>query len=222
MHSDAAYLSQYPTMARLLIEASQGDFAAIPQHYLDHFHHEFANGDVSLVPALSKFVDADFVEPWQLDEAIELLSRVNREHWPDYDSIEAISVESLLSNEYDPEEKCSNFVEDNLGTSEKTQQVIKTVIESVFGKGVTTVRDRSGNYPSPSNHFLQDEDGTFSGTFKHENHVFSFEIAPTEQGWLCTYRLTEKSLDKLERPKYKASREKDKKSYRSVRNQAWR
>lgn len=218
MQSDSAYLSQYPAMLALLRESSGGDFARIPDSYLENFLHRYANGDISLLPAISNLTNTEFAEDWQIEEAVETLSRVNPLEWPNCEDIESIDFEELLCEndiEYD-------FVEDNLGTSEKVEKVLKSVIESVFGKGVTTIRDEKGNFPSPGNNFLQEEDGTFAGTFMFGAHKFKFEIAPSEAGWLCTYRVAESTLDKLERPMYKNKRKDLAQDLKSVRSKAWR
>lgn len=209
-------------MVQLLLEASDGDPSKIPDHYLSNFYHEYANGDISLVPALSALSGAEFAELEYVEEAVEILSRVNPSHWPDSESIQEIDLEGLLEIDGSEEANIQDFVEDNLGTAEKTERVLKEVIQSVFGEGIGSIRDRSGNYPSPKNNFLQDKDGTFAGTFKYESHVFIFEIAPTEVGWICTYRLTEKSLDNLEKPEFRGKRKENKHEYRTVRTRAWR
>lgn len=220
MQSDSAYLAQYPPMLHLLQEASGGSLAHIPQSYLDNFYHEYTTGEVSLLPAAGKLENIDLMEQWEVDEVLEVLSRVNPLEWPDPEDIVGIDTEGLLAIE-EPEQFC-NYVEDNLGTSGKVEEVLRIVLEEVFGKGISSIRDNAGNYPSPKNHFLQEQDGTFAGTFKFENHAFKFEIAPTEVGWLCTYRMTEKCLDKLEKPRYKNQRKNKEKDYRSVRAKAWR
>lgn len=222
MQSDTAYLAQYPPMLNLLREASGGNIASIPNQYLNNFHHTYANGDISLIPKVSSLSNTDFLETWQIDELAESLSRVNPRGWPDLEDIVNIDAQRILNEESETDHTV-NFVEDNLGTADKTEKIIKIVIESVFGKGVSAIRDRGGNFPSPKNNFLQEEDGTFAGTFKHDEHIFSFEIAPREVGWICTYRLTEKSLDKLEKPKFKSQRDDNQHSNRNaVRTKAWR
>lgn len=223
MSSDSAYLSQYPRMLSLLLESCDGKPESIPQNYLDNFHHKFADGDISLVPAFSALTGLEFAEFWHIEEAAELLSKVNPDHWPDCSDIASIDLGQLFDEKCEESTEFSlHFVEDNLGTAEKTERVLKQVIESVFGKGVSSIRDRAGNFPSVKNKFLQEDDGTFSGTFKFEDHLFLFEIAPNEGGWICTYRLSEKSLDRLEKPRFKSDREeKQKHKRRSVRTRAW-
>jgi hypothetical protein len=210
-------------MAHLLIEACGGNAAAIPQHYLDNFYHDFTDGDISLVPALSKLDNEVDLSPEELDETLEALQKVNPNHWPAVDVIENIDPYKLLNLSGEFENLSENFVEDNLGTAEKVERVLKGVIESVFGGTINSIRDPKGKYPSSSNDFLQEDDGTFSGTFQHEGHRFRFEIAPTEQGWICTYRMEESSLDKI--PQIVKDAKRDNKEYtkaKSVRNQGWK
>ena len=224
MTSDSAYFAKAVPIARLLIETSKGDFSCIPDNYSEHLYHEYEDGTISLLPSLSKFEVHDFMENWEIDEAIELISKVEPEFWPDIEDIEKVDVSHLLELNKEGEESGKDgieFVEDNLGTSEKTQRVLKGVIESVFGAKIDSIRDRANNYPSPKNNFLQDKDGTFTGTFKFDGLRFLFEIAPTERGWVCTYRLDEKSLDSLDKS---GKAQKDKRTFRArtVRAKRWK
>lgn len=225
--SDSAYLASSRKSLEYLIEGASGDLGSIPQYYLDYFAHIYQDGDISLLPALSKVKDAEDLEPWQLDEVLDVLEKVNPNEWPDLDSINSISAPHLLGQnpveDNFSERDGWEYVEDNLGTSEKVQKALKGVIESVFGDDVSTIRSKKGKFPSPENNFLQDKDGTFAGTFKFEGHTFEFEIAPTEKGWICTYRVGEDSLDKLEKPNLRKHGEKPKdRGPRRVRNQGWR
>jgi hypothetical protein len=219
MQSDSTYITSYPSSLRTLLAASGGDFSQIPERYLNFFEHEYASGDVSFIPLARSLENVEMLESWEVDEVIEILSRVNPEHWPDSNDIVSVNAEAILSLER-TDDFC-DYVEDNLGTSQKVEKVLKVVLEEVFGKGVTNIRDNSGNYPSSRNNFLQEADGTFAGTFQHDQHSFIFEIAPTEGGWICTYRLSEKSLDKLEKRVTKKSQKELYASYKSVRKRAW-
>lgn len=199
MLSDAAYFSKISPIARLLIESSKGDFAAIPENYADFLYHEFDDGDISLMGTLPKFQSEGGLESWELDEIFDLLSKVDPEKWPFPEDIHSIDADGLLRYQF---EECNelnewDFIEDNLGASEKVQKVLKAVIQSVFGAPVSSIRDYKDKFPSPKNNFLQSKDGTFEGTFKYEDLKFLFEVTPTESGWICSYRLTEKSLDEL-------------------------
>ena len=223
----SAYQARFLSVARMLWDASEGNSAAIPQHYADWLSHEYVDGDCSMVPLLSKFNYVESIEDFEFDEAIELLGKVNPSDWPNIEDVEEVDIEKLL-NIYD-EDACSmetsDFVEDNLGTAQRVERVIEKVIESVIGEPVEKIRGKSGSFPSAANKFLQEGDGTFSGTFMHKNHKFNFEIAPTEMGWLCTYRMDESTLDGLPPllDENKAEDDPTKKKYdRSLRNRGWK
>lgn len=223
MQSDLSYFAHCSSMAHLLLEACGGNAASIPQGYLDNFAHEFADGYVSLVSALSKVEGVGDLSTEEVDETLEMLQKVNPDHWPSAESIESIHPEKLWDSSSDPSITLDNFVEDNLGTAEKVERVLTSVIESVFGDSVNNIRDAKGKYPSSSNDFLQVDDGTFAGTFQYDSHRFNFEIAPTEQGWICTYRLDESSLDAIPQI-VKDVRRDDKKntSVKKTRSQGWK
>ena len=74
---------------------------------------------------------------------------------------------------------------------------------------------------STKNNFLQEDDGTFAGTFMHDNNKFLFEIAPTEDGWVCTYRMHWESLDKLP-PLSQEEKEGKKDHTRRIRHRGWK
>lgn len=222
MSSDAAYAAKVLPAARTLWNAAQGDCSRISDFYAECLQHRYSDGSVSLVPAIVAFDNTDALEDWQFDEAVELLSRVNPENWPDLKDIDRIDLEGLLS-EFNSGDKEPEFVEDNLGTSDAVQSALQQVIESVFGDKITEIRSAKGHYPSPDNDFLQLEDGTFAGTFRHDKYKFDFEIAPTENGWLCTYRINAKSLSEIPRSDGKEREQKRKKEYqnRKIRFRGW-
>ena len=196
---DAAYQARYLGTARLLWEASGGNPGSIPQDYCEHLAHSYDNGDLSLAPLLNRVEDYSELDDFEIEEAIEMLGRVSPNDWPNVEEIEGVSLAELL-RVYDTDATDPlglNFVEDNLGTAEKVEKVLIEVISSVFGDRVSDIRSEKNFYANPKNDFLQLEDGTFSGTFKYEGKRFIFEVAPTESGWLCTYRLHHKELDKL-------------------------
>jgi hypothetical protein len=201
MPSDAAYLTKMSPIARLLVESSKGDFSAIPEWYADFLYHEYDDGDVSMMGTLPKFESENGLESWELDEIFDLLSKVDPEKWPFPQDVTSVDADSILAYQFDESvgiPESTDFVEDNLGASEKVQKVIKVVIESVFGSPVNSIRDHKGKFPSVKNNFLQGSDGSFEGTFLHGDLQFAFEVTPTESGWICAYRLNEKSLDKLD------------------------
>jgi hypothetical protein len=173
-------------------------------------------------PLLSKFESFSELEPEEIEEAIELLGRVNPSDWPYIGDIESVSVEELLrvydEDATDPEG--FNFVEDNLGTAEKVEKVLIEVISSVFGAKVSTIRSEKGYFANPKNNFLQEDDGTFAGTFSYGDNKFIFEVYPDEQGWGVTYRLHWDSLKDL--PPRTDKKEENKDHTRRVRHRSWK
>jgi len=226
--SDAAYQAKYLSMARLLWEASEGLAERIPDDYTYHLNHDYSDGSISLASLINRFEFAEGLEPEEWEEAIEILGKVNPGDWPFVDDIVSVSLEDLL-HVYDedavPLNDTEDFIEDSLGTGEKCEKVLEKVIESVFGSPVEKVRSNSGDFPKEENKFLQKPDGTFAGTFMHGDHKFHFEIAPTESGWLCTYRMKADSLDSLPPipNEHKEESDETKKDYtRRVRTRGWK
>jgi hypothetical protein len=217
---DSAYQAKYLSMARLLWQASEGDPSRIPAEYAAHFNHDWADGDISLVSLLPKFESFSELEDFEVEEAIEMLGKVNPEDWPHVEEIEGVSLEELL-HAFDKDACGFDFVEDNLSTSEKVEKVLIEVISSVFGDRVSTIRSEKGFFANPKNNFLQEDDGTFAGTFMYDGNKFMFEVAPSEDGWLCTYRMHWDSIDKL--PPYNDEDNPDKNDYtRRVRHRGWK
>jgi hypothetical protein len=218
--ADAAYQAKYLPMARLLWDASQGVPQDIPSNYCEHLHHEYVDGDISLVPLLSKFDYTEGLEDFEIEEAIEMLGKVSPSDWPNLEDIEGVSVEELL-RVYDEDASAFDFVEDNLSTAEKVEKTLIEVISSVFGDKVSTVRSEKGYFANPKNNFLQEDDGTFAGTFMYDGNKFMFEVAPAEDGWLCTYRMHWDSVDKL--PPIPQQDDQNNNDYtRKVRNRGWK
>ncbi len=217
---DSAYQAKYLEIARMLWNASAGNPADIPSDYCEHLRHEYVDGDISLVALLNKFDYTEELEDFEIDEAIEALGKVDPDDWPNIDDIEGISVEELL-HVYDEDASEFNFVEDNLSTADKVEKVLIEVISSVFGDRVSTIRSEKGYYANPKNNFLQEDDGTFAGTFMYDGNKYMFEVAPAEDGWLCTYRMHWDAIDKLP-PKHDED-DKDKNDYtRRVRHRGWK
>jgi hypothetical protein len=156
----------------------------------------------------------------EIEEAIEMLGRVSPEDWPNVTDITGVSLEELLCV-YDEDASNFDFVEDNLSTAEKVEKTLIEVISSVFGDSVSTVRSEKGYFANPKNNFLQEDDGTFAGTFMYDGNKFMFEVAPAEDGWLCTYRMHWDSVDKLP-PIPQQDDKKDTGYTRKVRNRGWR
>jgi hypothetical protein len=220
--SDAAYQAKYLSVAQTLWNASKGSPWDIPHHYAEHLSHSYADGDVSLVSLLDRFECVEGLEPEQLVEVLEMLSKVDPCDFPFVEDIVGVNAAALVAED---DEEEFDFAEDNLGTSEKIQKALAKVIESVLGEPVKEVRSKSGKYPNQDNNFLQETDGTWAGTCKHGDHVLEFEIAPTEGSWLCTYRLDEASLGNVpELPQEDMDADNnEKKGYtRSVRSRRWK
>jgi hypothetical protein len=206
-------------MARLLWDCSQGAPQDIPEDYCEHLKHDYLDGDISLVSLLSKFDYVEGLEDFEIEEAIEALGKVNPEDWPAVEDVQGVSVEELLKV-YDEDSSSFDYVEDNLSTAEKVEKVLIEVISSVFGDRVSTIRSEKGYFANPKNNFLQEEDGTFAGTFEYGDHKYIFEVYPDEQGWGVTYRMHWDSIDKLP-PKTDAP-EKEKDYTRKVRHRGWK
>jgi hypothetical protein len=217
---DKAFQVKYIAMARLLWESSEGCPERIPGDYAGYLSHTYVDGDVSLGELLRKVEDYSEMEDVEIDEAIEILGRVNPEDWPAIEDVEGVSLEEIL-RVYDEDASEFDFVEDNLSTAEKVEKVLVEVISSVFGDRVSSIRSEKGYYANPKNNFLQDEDGTFAGTFDYEGNKFIFEVYPDERGWGVTYRLHWDSVDKL--PPIPQQDDDSKTDYtRKVRNRGWK
>jgi len=217
--ADAAYQAKYLGIARMLWNASEGDPANIPQYYANHLSYTWSDGDISLASLLPKFECYSELEDYEIEESIELLGKVKPGDWPDVEDIEGIDLEELLHVYDEVEEDSFDYVEDNLGLSEQVMKALKHTIESVFGDVVHNIRSKSGAFPSPDNHFLQDSDGTFAGSFTFHGNTFEFEIFPTESGWVCTYRMSAESLKNL--PPLPQEEDKSQRDYRPMRSRGW-
>lgn len=217
---DSAYQAKFLSMARLLWDASQGVPQDIPENYCEHLHHEYSDGDISLVPLLNRFDYSEGLEDFEIEEAIELLGKVSPGDWPEIEDVETVSIEDLLKV-YDEDYTKFDFVEDNLSTAERVEKVLIEVISSVFGDRVSTIRSEKGYFANPKNNFLQEDDGTFAGTFMYDGNKFMFEVAPAEDGWICTYRMHWDSVDKLP-PIPQQDDTNDNNYTRKVRNRGWK
>ena len=216
-----SYQTRYIAVARLLWDASNGIPGDIPQDYCEHLDHEYEDGDISLVSLISKFESYSELDDFEIEEAIELLGKVSPGDWPYIGDIESVSVEELLRI-YDKDAAPDfDFVEDNLSTADRVEKSLIEVISSVFGDKVSTIRSEKGYYANPKNNFLQDEDGTFAGTFMYDDHKFIFEVFPEENGWVTTYRLHWDALEKI--PNIPDADNPKKTDYtRQIRNRGWR
>jgi hypothetical protein len=148
---------------------------------------------VHLLPRLDHVED---LEDYELEEAIEMLGRVNPEDWPYPEEIESINASELL-RVYDEDASDFDFAETPGTTSEKAELVLRHAIESVFGDIVQKVRSTSGKFPDVDNQYLQQPDGSFKGSFEYDGNKFDFQLEPDEMGWTLQYRMSASSLDKL-------------------------
>ena len=204
----------------MLWEASQGDPANIPDNYCEHLSHTYIDGDVSLGPLLNRVEDYAEMEDAEIEEAIEMLGKVTPSDWPPLEDIESVSLGEFL-RVFDDGYPEYDFVEDNLSTAEKVEKVLIEVISSVFGDKVSTIRSEKGFYANPKNNFLQADDGTFEGTFMYDGNKFMFEVAPAEDGWICTYRMHWGDVDKLP-PYHKEDNPNENDYTRRVRHRGWK
>lgn len=208
-------------MARLLWEASEGCPENIPSGYCGHLSHRYIDGSVSLGHLLNRVDNYSEMDEVEIEEAIEMLGKVTPEDWPPLEDIEAVSLDEFLRAFDDGGEGEYDFVEDNLSTAEKVEKVLIEVISSVFGDKVSTIRTEKGFFANPKNNFLQADDGTFEGTFMYDGNKFMFEVAPAEDGWICTYRMHWNSVDKL--PPHHDEDDPEKNDYtRRVRHRGWK
>jgi hypothetical protein len=195
--SDAAYLARILPVVRTLWEATEGDLANIPDNYAEHLHHTYTDGDVSLVPLLPVLRGTEELEAQEIEEAIEMLCKVNPEDWPYADDITEVDAAALLGIYDEDATQDFDFVEDNLGTSVTVEKALRAILESVVGESIEKVRAKGGGYFHQGNKFGQAEDGTWEGAFTQGDADFDFEIFPSESGWTVTYRLTAEALDNL-------------------------
>ena len=217
---DKAFQSKYLAVARLLWEASEGCPENIPGYYAGHLSHTYVDGDVSLGNLLHKVEEFSEMDEEEIEEAIEMLGKVNPGDWPNFEDVQSISLEELLRIYDEDASDFENFVEDNLSTAEKVEKTLIAVISSVFGDKVSTIRSEKGYFPNQKNSFLQEEDGTFAGTFEYDGNKYIFEVAPAEDGWLCTYRLHWDAFKDL--PPKTEKEEKEKDYTRKIRNRGWK
>ena len=218
---DTAYQTRYIAVARLLWDASNGIPGDIPQDYCEHLNHEYEDGDISLVGLLPKFESYSEMEDFEIEEAIELLGKVNPGDWPAAEDIEGVSLEELLRIYDEDATPGFDFVEDNLSTADRVEKVLIETISSVFGDKVSTIRSEKNFYANPKNNFLQEDDGTFAGTFMYDDKKFLFEVFPDENGWSVTYRLHWDALDEIP-PIPDADNPKKTDYTRRVRNRGWK
>ena len=193
---DAAYQARYLGVAQTLIQASGGIPSGVPPAYAAHLNYTYSDGDISLAGLLPKLENFGGLEDYEIEEAIEILGKVNPEDWPYPDEIESVDVEELL-RVYDEDSSSLDYMETPGTTSEKAELVLRHAIESVFGDVVSKVRSESGQYPDADNQYLQQPDGSYKGSFEYDGKKFDFQLEPDEMGWSLEYRMTAKTFDSL-------------------------
>jgi len=202
----------------MLWNASEGNPSGIPSSYLRHLDHTWDDGDISLAGCLDRFDCSEEITDLDIEEAIELLGKVNPEDWPDVENIKTINIDELLFREDEGETEDYNESEHEL--SEKVEKVLTHCIESVFGEKVTKVRTANGKYFTKDAQYGQDGEGSFKGSFEFNGSKFSFQIYPDESGWSVSYRLNPESLDSL--PPIPPEDGKQEVEERKTRNKGWR
>jgi hypothetical protein len=195
--SDAAYLTRILPVAKTLWNAAEGDPRSIPEDYLRHLNHVYADRDISMVSLLGRFDCTEELEAQELEEAIEMLCKVDPNDWPLADDITDVDAAALLGVYDEDATDGYDFVEDNLGTSVTVEKALRAILESVVGESIERVRAKGGGYFHQDNKFGQAEDGTWEGSFHQGDNSFIFEIFPSESSWTVTYRLDPETLDNL-------------------------
>jgi hypothetical protein len=213
---DGAYSARYLAVAKTLWDASEGEPARIPSNYADHLRHEYRDGDISLAHLLPKFENTEGLEDFEVEEAIEMLGKVNPKDWPFANEVEYVDVGAMM-RVYDEDASLVDFAETPGTTSEKAELVLRHAIESVFGDTVDKVRSTSGKYPDENNQYLQQPDGSYKGTFEYDGKKFDFTISPDESGWTVQYRMIASAFDNL--PPITGM---DNQKEESSRNRGWR
>ncbi len=204
MHSiDSQYQVQALRAVNTLLQGSGGVFSRIPEAYTKHLSHDYSDGDISLLSKIDAFEFSPDLEDWQVEEAIESLTKVNPADWPLLDDIETISLDAVYHGDPDPVLDYSEYDFGEVSDMEygkKVARMFKSAIESVFGQEVSSVGDSSGKMPSKSGGYCKDGDG-YKGTFEHDGKKFEFELCKDEAGdWHLAYRLDKASKDKLFKP----------------------
>ena len=213
---DSAYTQKYVAVAKMLWDASSGNPSSIPRNYTEHLDHRYMDGDISLAGLISKFDNFEGLEDYELEEAIEMLGKVNPNDWPYSADVEGVNTEELLKV-YDEDASFSNFAETPGTTSERAELVLRHAIDSVFGDTVDKVRSDSGKYPDVDNQYLQQPDGSYKGSFEYDGKKFDFQLEPDELGWTLQYRMTAKTFDSLP-----PITDMDSQTEESSRNRGWK
>lgn len=204
--ADQHYSEAAREIADLLWEVTNGDPSAIPHSYLEHFRHEYKDGQVSMMEFIDRVdlgPDATYDD---YAEVVELLLKVDPAKFNHGEGIVEIQPEHLLYELDDPEFDYTefNFAEEVIAEetelvtepgqpgpdplSDKMELFLKKVISSVYRDGVTAVTDMEGNPPNQANSYLLSPDGkSFSGIF--------YDSPPGEQAKKFPFQIVEKGPD---------------------------
>lgn len=195
--TDERYRMNAHRAVETLWQATGGDIAKAPVHYLNSLSHKYSDGSVSLLPALGKVEFSEGCSQGEFWEVVDCLIKVNPKEWPDSEFIESIPSGKLLYEiepEFDFTESDWDFATPG-DKSDKVELFLKKVIASVYTDGVTSVTDKDGNPPNARNNYLMSPDGkTFSGIFhdappsgENDKH-FAFVIREKKDGnWEIRY-----------------------------------
>jgi hypothetical protein len=205
VHSiDSQYKVQALRAVQTLLQGSGGTFSRIPESYAQHLTHEYSDGNVSLLSKINTFEFSEDLEDWQIVEAMEDLSKVDPNDWPELDDISTISLDAVYhGRDIDgfPSLDVEDFAEvSDMEYGNKVARMFKSAIESVFGQEVDSVGGSKGDMPSKNNQYCRDGDA-FRGTFEHDGKKFEFELCKDDAGdWNLAYKLHKQSRDKLFKP----------------------
>jgi hypothetical protein len=204
MHSlDSRYQVQALRAVQTLLQGSGGIFARIPESYARHLAHDYSDGSVSLLSKINTFAFSPDLEDWQIEEAIETLSKADPTDWPTLDDIESIDLDSVYHGDRSTPrfDDFDNFAEvSDMEYGNRVAKMFKAAIESVFGQTVDSVGNSKGEMPNKNNRYCKDGD-SFRGTFTHDAKKFVFELCKDENDeWHLAYHLEKSSRDKLFKP----------------------
>jgi hypothetical protein len=212
MHSlDSQYQTQALRAVQTLLQGSGGIFARIPESYAKHLAHNYSDGSISLLSKIDTFTFSPELEDWQIEEAIETLSKADPADWPTLNDIESIDLDSVYYGDRGTPrfDNFEDFAEvSDMEYGNRVAKMFKAAIESVFGQEVDSVGTSKGEPPSKNNQYCKDGD-CFRGTFDHDGKKFTFELVRDENDeWHLAYRLDKASRDKLFKPAAETKRKK--------------
>ena len=101
MHSiDSQYQSQVFRSVNTLLQGAGGVFSRIPETYSKHLAHDYSDGDISLLSKIHTF-EYNELEEWQVEEALQDLSKVNPDQWPNLEYIEHLDLDRYYHQDDD-------------------------------------------------------------------------------------------------------------------------